>query len=98
MPTVRVHQPHNLGRDAAMPRLQSFEQMLQKYRVKLEWKGHRADIKGVGVGGEVLVSDADVTVTIELGLIARAAGVDADRLRASIARRLAEALAPSQAG
>ena len=94
MATVKVQQAHNLGRDAAMKRMQSFEEMLTKYRVKLDWSGNRAKVKGIGVSGDVAVLDTEVTVALELGFLAKAAGVDADRLQGSITRRLAEALAP----
>ncbi len=97
MPTVKVQQPHSLGSAAAMQRMQSFEEMLAKYRVKIEWSGNRGKIKGLGVGGDVAVLDREVTVAVELGFLAKAAGVDADKLQGSIARRLAEALADKPA-
>jgi len=92
MPTVRVNQKHEVGRTRARQALASFEEMLGKYRVRLDWQGDRADIKGVGIGGEVQVTDSAVDVRVELGFLAKAAGVDADRLQGSIQRRLQEAL------
>lgn len=92
MANIRVQQPHQLGQDKAREALGKFEEMLAKYRVKLEWSGSKAKIKGVGVGGDVLVTNSDVTVNVELGMLARAAGVDANKLQSSIARRLQEAL------
>lgn len=83
-----------MGAQGAMGKLASFEELLNKYRVKLEWSGTKAKIKGVGVGGHVAVGDTAVDVEVELGFLAKAAGVDADRLKGSIARRLAEAFAP----
>ncbi len=92
MPTVKVNQAHALGKDGAMARMGRFEEVLTKYRVKLEWAGNRAKIKGLGVGGDVAVNDADVQVNVELGFAAKVAGVDPDKLQASISKRLAEAL------
>jgi putative polyhydroxyalkanoate system protein len=95
MATVLVQQSHALGRDAAKTALASFEEMLGKYHVKLAWSGAKADIKGLGVSGDVIVGDSDVKVRVELGMMARAAGVDAKKLEASITRRLKESLAPA---
>lgn len=91
MSTVHVRQPHRLDRSAARARLAGFEEMLKKYRVALAWSGDRAEIKGLGVSGDVVVGADAVDVTVKLGMMARAAGVDAERLRGSIARRLQEA-------
>lgn len=94
MATVRVQQSHQLGKEGARSALQSFEEMLAKYRVKLAWSGSKADIKGTGVSGDVNVTDTGVDVRVELGMMARAVGVDATKLEASIRRRLHESLAP----
>ena len=93
MAQVKVQQTHTLGRDGAMARMGKFEEVLTKYRVKLEWEDNRAKIKGLGVGGVVAVTDTEVRVTVELGFAAKLAGVDPDKLQASISKRLAEALA-----
>ena len=76
----------------AQQRMQSFEEMLTKYGVKSKWSGNHADLKGVGVSGSIDVSDKDVTVVVKLGMLAKAAGVDADRLGKSIDKRLSSAL------
>lgn len=88
MSTVKVHQAHTLGRAGAKARMGDFETLLERYRVKLAWKGDAATIQGMGVGGDVVVKDDAVDVTVKLGLLAKAAGVDASRLEASIAKRL----------
>lgn len=93
MAQVNVQQAHTLGRDAAVKRLAQLEEMLAKYRAKLEWTGSKAKIKGIGVGGDVTVTDTAVQVQVELGMAARLAGVDAQKLQGSIERRLREALA-----
>lgn len=95
MSTVSVKQPHRLPLAEARSRLSTFEETLSKYGVKLKWKGDRAEIDGTGVSGDVSVSSTDVSVQIKLGLLARAAGVDAAKLQGSLEKRLAAALAPS---
>jgi putative polyhydroxyalkanoate system protein len=92
MANIRVQQPHQLSQAKAKEAVGQFEEMLGKYRAKLEWNGFSAKIKGIGVGGDVMVSDREVTVNVELGMMARAAGIDAEKLKGSIARRLQEAL------
>ncbi len=91
MSAVNVVQPHELGADEAIKRLDSFEEMVAKYFVSLKWSGHTAKIKGPGVSGNIDVTDTKVTINIKLGMMARAAGVDAQRLQGSITRRLTEA-------
>ncbi len=91
MSTIDVRQAHSLGRDEARERLGSLEQMMSKYGVKLEWSGDSAAIKGMAVSGDIHVHDDDVQVMLKLGMMAKAAGVDADRLKGSIERRLKEA-------
>lgn len=93
MSQIHVRQPHSAGRAGARERLQSFESMLAKYKVKLAWKGDKAAIKGLGVSGDVAIDEDAVDVHVSLGMLARAAGIDADRLKGSIARRLQEAFA-----
>lgn len=91
MSNVHVRQPHTLSRDAAKAKLAGFQELLGKYRVTLNWKGHDATIQGLGVSGDVKVSDTAVDVDVKLGMLARAAGVDATKLQGSITKRLKEA-------
>ena len=88
MADVKVTQAHSLSIDDAKSRVGSFEEMLQKYMVKVKWKGAHADLKGTGVSGSIDVTDSDVTVVVKLGMLAKAAGIDAGRLKGSIAKRL----------
>ena len=92
MSDVRVTEPHDLPTDTAVERVKSFEEMLTKYGVKAKWNGPHADLKGTGVSGSIDVSSNDVTVIVKLGMLAKAVGVDTDRLRTSIQRRLSSAL------
>lgn len=93
MASVKVQQPHTIGAAAAKAKLASFEGDLAKYKAKLDWSGHTAQVKGIGVSGNVQVTDTQVSVQLELGMLARAAGIDATRLQGSIAKRLAAAFA-----
>ena len=92
MSSVHVEQPHSMSVEEAKSALESFAAEIAKYGMKLEWTGNNARLKGTGASGEVAVHDDKVTVTVKLGMIARAAGVKADKLEASISRRLANAL------
>lgn len=96
MSTVHVRQAHNLGADKAKSALADFQADLQKRGARLDWSGTRADVKGPGVSGDVQVTDDLVEVTVKLGMLARAAGVKADKLQASIEKRLASALRPAE--
>lgn len=91
MSKINVVQAHSVSLDEAREKLGDFEQTMGKYGVSLDWSGARARIKGVGVSGEVNVGSSDVRVDLKLGLIAKAAGVDAKRLQGSIERRLKSA-------
>lgn len=88
MATIRVTQAHRMSVPEAKQALGAFEEQMAKYGISLNWSGDRAEVKGVGVSGNVLIGANDVSVTLELGFLARAAGVDAKRLEGSIARRL----------
>jgi F420-0:gamma-glutamyl ligase len=59
----------------------------------VEWWGNQATISGVGASGRIDVQAKKVVVEVKLGILAKAAGVDAKRLEESIRRRLTEALA-----
>jgi putative polyhydroxyalkanoate system protein len=91
MAKVKVVQTHDVGADEAVKRLDSFEEMVAKFFVSLKWSGHQAQIKGPGVSGSIEVTDTQVTISLKLGMMARAAGVDAERLQGSISKRVAAA-------
>lgn len=93
MASVKVQQAHSVGAMTAKTKLAAFESDLAKYKARLEWSGNTAQVKGIGVSGQVQVTDAHVSVNLELGMLARAAGVDAGKLQNSIAKRLATAFA-----
>lgn len=91
MSDVNVVEPHNTTPDDAVTKVGLFEDMLKKYAVKAKWKGHDAELKGPGVKGSIVVDDTNVTVVVKLGMLARAAGIDPDRLSNSIRKRLRKA-------
>ena len=95
MADVVVEQKHAVGVDEARQRVNSFEEMLQKYGVKTEWKGPNATFKGTGVAGGIEVTASLVRVTVKLGLLAKAAGVDGTKLKGSIEKRLKAAFEPT---
>lgn len=88
MSDVNVVEPHNTNPKDAISKVAAFEDMLKKYAVKAKWAGQKAELKGPGVSGSILVDDTNVTVHVKLGMLARAAGIDADKLSGSIRKRL----------
>ena len=94
MSDVVVKQAHNLPIDEAKEKMGGFEEMMKKYGVKANWSGSKAVLKGTGVKGGIEVTDTHVTVTLKLGMMAKAVGVDPVRLKASIEKRLGPALSP----
>lgn len=94
MSDVRVEKSHQLSIEAAKKALEPFGAELEsKYGLKLVWNGAKADLKGTGASGSVEVSPSKVVVTVKLGMLAKAAGVKADKVQASIDKRLDAALA-----
>lgn len=91
MSDIHVVEPHNTTPDDAITKVALFEDMLKKYGVKAKWKGHNAELKGTGVKGGIKVDATNVTVDVKLGMMAKAIGVDADKLSASIRKRLRKA-------
>ncbi len=91
MSAIKIKVPHGTNRSDVRTKLRSFEEMMGKYGVSLDWRGDTAEIRGVGVSGRVIVDDADIEISLKLGMVARAAGVDPRRLERSIAKRLGEA-------
>jgi putative polyhydroxyalkanoate system protein len=92
MSDVVVTESHSLPADEVKSRLKAFEADIDKYGMKLDWKGDRADIKGTGASGDVKITASTVTVTVKLGMMAKAF-IKPDKLHASIEKRLKAALA-----
>lgn len=96
MSKISIRESHNLSQDAAKDKVSVFEDMVSKYGVKVVWSGYNADIKGMGIGGNIVVTSSDVTVNIKLGMMAKAAGVKAEKLEPSIRKRLVNALTETE--
>ena len=88
MSTIKISQPHSLPVDSAREKLAAFEETMSKYGVTAKWSGAQATLKGMAVSGGIDISDSMVDITLKLGMMARAAGVDPVRLQASIEKRL----------
>jgi len=91
MAKIKVTEAHSLSTGEAVERLGVFEAMVSKFGVSLKWKGNHADFKGLGVSGTIDVSESDATIELKLGMMAKAAGIDAERLKGSISKRVREA-------
>lgn len=94
MSTIDIRHRHTVPAAESRARLAPFEESLGKYGARLDWRGNRAEIKGTGVSGDVRLEDNLVSITVKLGLLAKAAGVDAAKLEGSIRKRLEAAFAP----
>lgn len=94
MSRLSVRHAHTLDATQSRERIAGFESYLTKYGAKLVWSGDKAEIKGPGVSGDIQLGDHWVEVKIKLGMLARAAGVDAGRLEGSVKRRLEAAFHP----
>jgi len=92
MADVKVVKEHNMSVEEARTKVGDFESMLKKYGVKVKWSGNRGEIKGAGVSGTVEVSSVNIAIHLKLGLLAKAAGIKADRLTSSIEKRLSTAI------
>ena len=95
MSSITVTHPHGTDRSTARSSMAPFEEMMGKFGVTLIWSGDSAQIKGLGVSGTVTVDDTQVVISLKLGMMAKAAGVDPARLQRTIARRMAETFDPS---
>ncbi len=95
MSDVVVDQKHSVSIEDAKVRIAGFEEMLTKYGVKVDWRGATGVLKGTGVSGAIDITPTNVRVTVKLGLMAKAVGVDATKLKGSIEKRLAAAFAPA---
>lgn len=88
MADIQVTEPHNGTPAEAIEKLGAFEEMLSKYGVKPKWSGQQAKIKAIGVSGQINVTKTDVAVELNLGRMAKMAGIDPARLENSIRKRL----------
>jgi len=93
MSTIKVEKPHQLPIEEAKAAIERFGKDLEsKYGMKLAWSGNTAALKGTGASGDIKVEPERVIVTVKLGMLAKAAGIKADKVQASIDKRLTAAL------
>ena len=88
MADVVVRQAHELSVADAQQRMGGFQEMMAKYGVTAHWQEAKASLKGMGVSGAIDIQPSEVVVTVKLGMMAKAVGVDPVRLQASIEKRL----------
>ena len=95
MSTINISQPipiqesgERLSVQAVKEKLRSFEDTMAKYGVSANWDNNNATLKGMAVSGGIRVKEEAIEITIKLGMMARAAGVDPKKLKASIEKRL----------
>jgi len=88
MAEINITEPHSLGAAEARTRIADFEEMMAKYGVKASWTGNKATLKGMAAKGSIDITDTAATVVVKLGMMAKAAGVDAAKLEGSIRKRL----------
>ena len=91
MSTIKVVESHNKNADDIKNGLSQFEEMFSKYMVKMVWNGHRASLSGP-VSGSIDIRANELEVMIKLGMMAKMAGIDPQRLEGSIRKRLRAAL------
>lgn len=93
MSEVRVSVPHSLPIPDAIQKVKAFEEMMSRFGVTSEWSGNRATLKGAAASGSIEMTESAANIVVKLGLFAKAAGVDPDRLGGSIRKRLEAAFA-----
>jgi putative polyhydroxyalkanoate system protein len=93
MSTIKVEKSHQLPIEDAKKAIDRFgEDLKSKYGMNLAWSGNVATLKGTGASGDIEVEPERVVVTVKLGMLAKAAGIKADKVEASIDKRLDAAL------
>lgn len=73
MAGFQIRKPHTMNKAELREAAEGLAQQLeQSHRVRAHWDGDRVLIKGAGVDGSLALSEADVLVSVELGLMASA--------------------------
>ena len=92
MSKVVVRESHSKSAADVKAGISTFEEMLAKYMVKVEWSGYTAKLSGP-VSGAIQITDEYVEVNLKLGMMAKMAGIDPVKLESSIRKRLRSGLA-----
>lgn len=67
MSEVKVSQSHSFGVEVACSKMKELEPLVGAYGVRVFWSGNRAELKGIGVKGTIVVNASTVEVEVELG-------------------------------
>ena len=92
MSQINIAVTHEHPIEEAHRRVKSFEEKLKKFRVKSTWSGYRATVSGPGLSGNVRVDDRQVSLVLKIGMVARAAGANATKLKPIIEQHLRDSL------
>ena len=87
MANITVREPHQKSIEDVKAGIAAFEEMMGKYMIKVSWSGNKAALKGP-VSGSIEIGSDWIEVSIKLGMMAKAMGVDPTRLEGSIRKRL----------
>jgi putative polyhydroxyalkanoate system protein len=72
MAAIDIRRSHSLGKDKARKAAESLStELAQKLQVQSRWEGDVLRFERSGAKGHVAVSDSDVHVQVELGLMLR---------------------------
>ncbi|MEE8410227.1 MAG: polyhydroxyalkanoic acid system family protein [Myxococcota bacterium] len=72
MSHIKIERRHTLGAAVAKGRVAEIEPMLRdRFGIRIEWNGTNATFKGRGVSGSARITDDQLKIELELGLIVR---------------------------
>lgn len=72
MSVIDVHRAHSLDKDHARQAAETLAQDLSRqFDVNYEWEGDHLNFKRSGVKGHLNITDSDLRVHLELGLMLR---------------------------
>ena len=87
MANITVREGHQKSIEEVKKGISAFEEMMGKYMIKVDWSGNKATLKGP-VSGSIEIGNEWIEVSVKLGMMAKAMGVDPVRLEGSIRKRL----------
>ena len=72
MPTIDIKRSHPLGKDKARAAVEQVaEKLRDKFGLSTNWDGDTLRFERSGAKGAIAVTDADVHVTVDLGMMMR---------------------------
>ncbi|WP_439101197.1 polyhydroxyalkanoic acid system family protein [Congregibacter sp.] len=73
MAGFQIRKPHSMNKAELREAAEGLAKQLEgSHGVRARWEGDSVRIKGAGVDGKLTLSDVDVLVSVELGLMASA--------------------------